>query len=148
MLPAPPVLPDRLAHTLVRHGLRETPARRAVLALLSGRGYALTGAEVEREISGGIDRVTLYRTLKSFEEHGLVHRVPDDADGLRYAACSIECTARAHFDNHVHFKCGVCRRTYCLNQVPIPAVQLPDGFWAERRDYLLVGTCQLCRLAG
>ena len=56
-----------MAYTLVRHGLRETPARRAVLTLPSGRGYALTGTEVEREISGGIDRVTLYRTLKSFE---------------------------------------------------------------------------------
>ena len=67
--------------------------------------------------------------------------MPDDTDGLRYVTCSTECTAGAHFDNHVYFKCGVCRRTYYLNRVPIPAVQLSDGFWAERRDYLLVGTC-------
>jgi Fur family ferric uptake transcriptional regulator len=29
--------------------------------------------------------------------------------------------------------------------VAIPAVQLPGGFQAQRRDFLLSGTCQLCQ---
>ena len=110
-----------------------------------GQGLRLTGAEIEQETGPGTDRITLYRTLKSFEQSGLIHRVIDDSDVLRYAACSIECSAEAHFDNHVHFKCGVCAHTYCLSQVAIPAVALPGGFRAERRDYLLSGTCQLCQ---
>ncbi len=146
--PAPPVPPDRLAATLARHSLRQTPVRRAVLAALAGRGYALTGAEIEAELGSGTDRITLYRTLKSFEQSGLIHRVIDDTDVLRYAACSIECSAEAHFDNHVHFKCGVCAHTYCLNQVAIPAVALPGGFKAEKRDFLLSGTCQACQVGG
>ena len=137
--------PDRLAQTLLRHGLRQTPVRRAVLAALSGKGFALTGAEIEQEIGGEVDRITLYRTLKSFEQQGLIHRVIDDTDVLRYAACSIECSAGAHFDNHVHFKCSTCQHTYCLSQVAIPVVQLPGGFQAERRDFLLSGVCQLCQ---
>jgi Fur family ferric uptake transcriptional regulator len=137
--------PDRLAQTLLRHGLRQTPVRRAVLAALAGKGYALTGAEIEQEIGGEVDRITLYRTLKSFEQQGLIHRVIDDTDVLRYAACSIECSAGAHFDNHVHFKCSTCQHTYCLSQVAIPVVQLPGGFQAERRDFLLSGVCQLCQ---
>lgn len=136
---------DRLTQTLARHGLRTTPVRRAVLQAVAGRGYALTGAEIEQEIGTGTDRITLYRTLKSFEQSGLIHRVIDDSDVLRYAACSIECTATAHFDNHVHFKCDKCAHTYCLNQVAIPVVTLPGGFQAERRDYLLSGTCQFCQ---
>lgn len=146
-MPATPTLPDRLSQTLARHGLRTTPVRRAVLQAVAGRGYALTGAEIESEIGAGTDRITLYRTLKSFEQSGLIHRVIDDSDVLRYAACSIECTATAHFDNHVHFKCNACAHTYCLNQVAIPAVTLPGGFQAERRDYLLSGTCQFCQSA-
>ena len=142
--PAHPA-PDRLAQTLLRHGLRQTPGRRAVLAAVSGKGYALTGAEIEQEIGADTDRITLYRTLKSFEQSGLIHRVIDDTDVLRYAACSIECSAQAHFDNHVHFKCGTCQHTYCLSQVAIPAVQLPGGFQAERRDFLLSGVCQFCQ---
>jgi len=137
--------PDRLAQTLLRHGLRQTPVRRAVLAALAGKGYALTGAEIEQEIGSDVDRITLYRTLKSFEQQGLIHRVIDDTDVLRYAACSIECSAGAHFDNHVHFKCSTCQHTYCLSQVAIPVVQLPGGFQAERRDFLLSGVCQLCQ---
>jgi len=137
--------PDRLAQTLLRHGLRQTPVRRAVLAALAGKGYALTGAEIEQEIGSEVDRITLYRTLKSFEQQGLIHRVIDDTDVLRYAACSIECSAGAHFDNHVHFKCSTCLHTYCLSQVAIPVVQLPGGFQAERRDFLLSGVCQLCQ---
>ena len=78
-------------------------------------------------------------------QQGLIHRVIDDTDVLRYAACSIECSAGAHFDNHVHFKCSACQHTYCLSQVAIPVVQLPGGFLAERRDFLLSGVCQLCQ---
>jgi Fur family transcriptional regulator, ferric uptake regulator len=144
----PSSLADRFAATLARHGLRLTPVRRAVLAALAGRGYALTSAEIEAELDPGTDRITLYRTLKSFEQSGLIHRVIDDTDVLRYAACSIECSAEAHFDNHVHFKCGTCAHTYCLHQVAIPTVALPGGFLAEKRDLLLTGTCQACHMNG
>ena len=140
--------PDRFSQVLQRHGLRQTPVRRAVLAAVSGKGYALTGAEIEQEIGNepAIDRITLYRTLKSFEQQGLIHRVIDDTDILRYAACSIECSAEAHFDNHIHFKCNSCGHTYCLSQVAIPAVYLPNGFKVERRDFLLSGICQFCQI--
>ncbi len=143
--PVPPAVADPFARLLLQHNLRQTPVRRAVLAALAGRGYALTGAEIEAALGPGTDRITLYRTLKSFEQNGLIHRVIDDTDVLRYAACSVECSARAHFDNHVHFKCAVCTHTYCLNQVAIPPVTLPPGFEAEKRDLLMTGICQACR---
>jgi Fur family ferric uptake transcriptional regulator len=66
---------------------------------------------------------------------------------VRYAACSIECSAQAHFDNHVHFKCTSCQHIYCLNQVAIPAVALPAQFQAVTRDYLLGGVCRECQPA-
>lgn len=141
----PPAAPDVLAQRLRRHGLRPTPTRRAVLGAFSGRPYALTSAEIERELGPGTDRITLYRTLLAFEQQGLLHRVANDTDVVRYAACSIECSPGAHFDNHAHFKCDVCRHTYCLSQVAIPAVALPGRFVAARRDYLLWGTCGQCQ---
>ena len=136
---------DAISQTLTRHALRPTPTRRAVLQAFSGKPYALTGAEIEQEIGPGTDRITLYRTLRSFEQQGLLHRVADETDVVRYAACSIECSPGAHFDNHVHFKCEVCQRTFCLSQVAIPAVTLPGRFAAQRRDYLLWGTCGQCQ---
>ncbi|MBT9394877.1 transcriptional repressor [Hymenobacter sp. NST-14] len=137
--------PDRLAQTLSKHGLRQTPVRRAVLQVLSEATYALSGGEIEQLLPPDTDRITLYRTLKSFEESGLIHRVIDASDTIRFAACSIECSAQAHFDNHVHFKCTACQHIFCLNQVAIPAVTLPAKFEARTRDYLLSGVCRECQ---
>ena len=137
--------PDRISQTLTHHKLRHTPVRRAVLQVLSSSPFALSGHEVEQQISSEVDRITLYRTLKTFEESGLIHRVIDTSDTVRYAACSIECSVQAHFDNHVHFKCTNCQHIYCLNQVAIPSVALPAGFEADTRDYLLAGVCRECK---
>lgn len=114
---------------------------------LSGVTFALSGKEIERQLGPDTDRITLYRTLKAFEENGLVHRVMDATDVIKYAACSIECSAQAHFDNYVHFKCTACQHIYCLNQVAIPTVTLPDKFEAQTRDYLLAGVCRACQPA-
>ena len=137
--------PDRIALTLTRHGLRQTAARVQVLQALSAAAFALSGAEIEKALGQDMDRITLYRTLRSFEEKGLVHRVLDASDVARYAACSIECSEHAHFDNHVHFKCTACTHIYCLNQIAIPAVALPREFQAVSRDYLLSGVCNHCQ---
>ena len=142
-----PIPAERIAQTLSNHALRQTPVRRAVLQALAESPFALSGSEIEAQLGPGTDRITLYRTLKSFEENGLIHRVIDSTDIIRYAACSIECSAQAHFDNHVHFKCTACQHIYCLNQVAIPAVTLPDKFEALTRDYLLAGVCRACHPA-
>lgn len=142
-----PIPAERIAQTLTNHALRQTPVRRAVLQVLVESPFALSGSEIEQQLSPSTDRITLYRTLKSFEENGLIHRVIDSTDIIRYAACSIECSAQAHFDNHVHFKCTTCQHIYCLNQVAIPAVTLPDKFEATTRDYLLAGVCRACHPA-
>jgi Fur family ferric uptake transcriptional regulator len=138
-------VPDRIAQTLSRHALRQTPVRRAVLQVMADSPFALSGSEIEQQLPPDTDRITLYRTLRSFEESGLIHRVIDATDIIRYAACSIECSAHSHFDNHVHFKCTTCQHIYCLNQVAIPVVALPDKFEAKTRDYLLAGVCRECQ---
>jgi len=139
-------VPARITETLARHGLRATPIRRQVLQVLLSRSYALSSNDIEQVLGAeGIDRITLYRTLRTFEQQGVIHRVIDATDIIRYAACSTECTEHTHYDNHVHFKCTTCQHTYCLNQVAIPSVVLPSQFQAERSDYLMSGVCSQCR---
>lgn len=139
--------PDKITLTLTRHALRRTPMRLAVLRVFLDSSFALSGHEIEQRLGTDSDRITLYRTLRSFEEKGLVHRVVDNTDIVRYAVCSIECSEHAHFDNHVHFKCTACQHIYCLNQVAIPVVTLPARFEAVSRDYLLAGVCRECQPA-
>ncbi|RPD45848.1 transcriptional repressor [Hymenobacter sediminis] len=136
---------DSLTSMLAQHGLRQTPVRRGVLRLLTGSPFALTSHELEQALGADTDRITLYRTLKTFEEKGLIHRVIDNTDVIRYAACSDHCSEHAHSDDHVHFKCTQCQHTYCLDHVTIPPVLLPHGFQVESRDYLLAGVCQQCQ---
>jgi Fur family ferric uptake transcriptional regulator len=138
----------RINETLARHELRATPIRRQVLQVLLSRPYALSSNDIEQALGeAGIDRITLYRTLRTFEQQGVIHRVIDATDIIRYAACATGCTEHAHHDNHVHFKCTTCQHTYCLTQISIPPVVLPGRFQAERSDYLMSGVCAQCRPA-
>lgn len=128
-----------VAALLQRYGVRLTVPRRAVLEVLLQATYALSGAEIEQQLTLLLDRITLYRTLKTFEEKGLIHRVIDHSDTIRYAVCP-----GSSFREHVHFKCTTCHHIYCLGQVPVPTVALPSKYRVERGDYLLSGICERC----
>lgn len=137
--PTQPQLPELLK----RHQLRVTDARQDVLRSFLLRGFALSHAELESALPA-YDRVTLYRTLSTFEEHGLVHRVLDDAGATKYALCAEACTDHHHADDHVHFKCQVCGLTECLDGVRVPAMGLPAGYAPAVTNVLIQGRCPRC----
>src|SRR3954468_7203906 len=85
--------------------LRSTPSRQEILLLFLNKEYALSHGDIEREISNTLDRVTVYRTLKTFLDKGLIHKVLDDEGSLKYALCKEACSLTDHHHNHVHFKC-------------------------------------------
>ena len=91
------------------------------------------------------DRVTVYRTLKSFLERGVIHKVLDDGGALKYALCNEHCQEEAHHHDHVHFKCTQCGETNCLEEVEVPGVKLPKGYISEEVNLLIRGTCQKCQ---
>ena len=107
------------------------------------RDYALSHGDIESEIDENIDRVTVYRTLKTFSDRGLIHKVLDDGGGLKYALCTEACSATQHSHEHVHFKCIQCSQTYCLD-IEIPHVKLPKGYQPKEVNLLIQGTCQNC----
>lgn len=98
---------------------------------------------LEQQLGAQFDRVTIYRTLKSFEESGLIHRVADDSDSIHYALCKEDCDEHQHADEHVHFKCASCGHTYCLD-VHIPPVALPKNYRAHQYQVLVTGICEKC----
>ncbi len=139
---------DLVVVALRRHAVRLTLVRRAVLEVLLHSPFALSGSEIEKQLAPAADRITLYRTLRTFEEKGLVHRVVDHSETVRYAVyarpTAVAAASPATTD-HVHFKCTACQHIYCLSQVPVPAVVLPGRYHTERRDYLLSGICERCQ---
>src|SRR5688500_11460997 len=108
--------------------LRTTQTRQDNLHLFLRRDDARSHSDIEKEIDNSLDRVTVYRTLKTFLDKGLIHKVLDDEGSLKYALCNDACTVAGHHHNHVHFKCTQCGQTNCLTNVEIPAVKLPKGY--------------------
>jgi Fur family transcriptional regulator, ferric uptake regulator len=123
--------------------LRSTPSRQEILHLFLRKDHALSHGDIEKEINNALDRVTVYRTLKTFLDRGLIHKVLDDEGSLKYALCNEACGAAGHHHDHVHFKCTICGQTNCLN-VEIPSVKLPKGYKPEELNLLIQGICGNC----
>jgi Fur family transcriptional regulator, ferric uptake regulator len=131
---------DRLLKTFK---MRSTPSRQEILQLFLRKDYALSHGDIEKEISSALDRVTVYRTLRTFLDKGLIHKVLDDEGSLKYALCKEACNTVEHHHNHVHFKCTKCGQTNCLN-VEIPLVKLPVGYAGLEQNLLIQGICARC----
>lgn len=124
--------------------LRKTNSRTAILSLFLKKPFALSYSDLEEQIANDYDRVTVYRTLKTFVDRGVVHKVLDDGGSLKYALCTDLCSSSVHHHEHVHFKCSVCGETSCLDQVNIPQVELPLGYQVREINLLIQGKCQKC----
>lgn len=124
--------------------LKRTESRSAILKLFISKPYALSYSDVEEEVSKNFDRVTVYRTLKTFLDKGVIHKVLDDGGSLKYALCREACNHEKHHHDHVHFKCIRCGQTNCLEGVSIPGVRLPQGYEAREVSLLIQGVCANC----
>ena len=126
------------------HSLRLTQSRGDVISVFLDKNVAVSHGDIESEIDGKYDRVTIYRTLKSFIDKGLIHKVLDDNGATRYALCHDNCSEAEHKHNHIHFKCQKCDETTCLDLVDIPNVKLPQGYEEIESNYLISGICKKC----
>lgn len=138
---------QQIDQLLSGHKLRKTTFRQQVLSVfLKAFPKALTRNEIEETLEQTlkVDRVTLYRTLKSFEDAGLIHLAIDNSDEQRYALCSTDCTNHQHQDQHAHFYCTQCNQTVCLEAVSIPKVQVPVAYQLKDTQLVLSGICKDC----
>lgn len=136
---------NKLHQILHTYGLRKTKCRTDVLSLFLENRYALAHAAIEQRLGRQYDRVTLYRTLHTFEEHGLLHSIKDGSGAMKYAVCKEACNQHQHHDNHLHFSCTVCGQTFCLNEVNIPALRMPAGYQVNELHFTAQGVCSNCK---
>lgn len=126
------------------HQLRTTPVRQKVLDLFMQSKHAIGKSNIEDALED-IDRITLYRTLRTFEQKGIIHEAMDGSGKTKYALCSHQCTEHRHHDNHAHFYCTHCKKTVCMNTISVPAVEIPSGFQIESAQLMLSGICKECQ---
>ena len=127
---------------LENSGIRVTGSRMMVAKALSEAGRPLSMGELEDQLET-VDKSVISRTLALFREKHLVHVVSDGGDGVRYELCH---SHGEHDDDvHVHFHCVKCGRTYCLEDIPVPEVELPAGYDGVSASYIVHGICPQCR---
>ena len=130
---------------LRRNQLSVTESREKILNLFLTNTRALAHADIEHKAGERFDRVTVYRTLQTFVEKGIIHTIPTADNSILYALCKDACTEGHHYDHHVHFVCSKCSNTICLEDITVPEVKLPGGYEATQVEVVVNGICKDCK---
>src|SRR5678815_5846065 len=94
---------------ILKHSqLSITDNRLKILELFQKNQKALSHADIERLSGKHFDRVTIYRTLQTFVDKGIIHTIPTADNSIMYALCKEACSEGHHHDDHVHFLCEQC----------------------------------------
>jgi len=130
---------------LKQFNLRNTNVRSEVLeTFISSEGTALSHSQLEEKLVDS-DRVTLYRTLKTFENCGLIHQAIDGSGVMKFALCGSHCSEDHHSHNHAHFRCEKCSNTYCLDEEMESKIKLPPGYTVSGMHIAVTGVCDRCK---
>jgi Fur family transcriptional regulator, ferric uptake regulator len=136
---------DAVIDILKYNQLSVTDNRLSILELFQKSSKALSHADIERLSEKHFDRVTIYRTLQTFVDKGIIHTIPTADNSIMYALCKEACSEGHHHDDHVHFLCERCGTTYCLDNISIPEVNVPKGFTVHQTNVLVNGVCRNCK---
>lgn len=132
-----------LENMLLAKQIKPTAVRLLVLDYILQQTAAVALVDLERVFKYS-DKTTLYRTLKTFEEKGMIHIINDGADATKYALCDMECKPGVHVDLHIHFYCNICKDLLCLPEGQMPDVILPKNFRLQEISLVAKGICPRC----
>jgi len=125
---------------LCEHGIKPTAVRILVWKKAKEQTETFTLNDMEQWMPH-MDKSSIFRALRLFTEHHLLHEINDGSGYQKYCVC--RCHDAQHL-NHVHFKCTRCNKTYCLEDYSIPIINLPLGFQMEDAEYIIKGVCPMC----
>ena len=127
---------------LRRKKMSETPFRLSVLNIINTSDSAVSVADIEADLEK-FNRVTLYRTIKTFLEQGLIHAISISGDEMRYAMCEDNCGKDSHVHNHLHLQCTQCDSVYCVD-LPAASFVNKSNHQIDSFEVHAKGTCSTC----
>jgi len=130
---------------LIQKQVKPTAMRLLVYQFLEKQSVATSLTDIELAFDK-VERTTIYRTLKTFENNGLVHKIDDGSGIAKFALCEDQCNCDVETDLHLHFHCTNCNETICLTEQKIPHINLPPGFKAIDANLVVKGICNKCNL--
>lgn len=121
--------------------IRLTTMRILIYEYLETVTSALSLSEIEKFFHKA-DKVTIYRTLQTFQEKGLVHKILDQ-NTTKYKLCTDVCSDDNHKDRHLHFYCKKCNETTCREEVIFPS-NMESNLQIDEIQILAKGICDKC----
>ena len=125
-------------------GVRPTAARILILQKLSEQTYPISLLELEAQLET-LDKSTISRSLAILLEHHAIYAFEDGSGSMKYEICRSDTETCFTENRHIHFYCEVCHKTYCMDHIKIPVVQLPEGFIMDTINYTVKGICPACK---
>lgn len=134
---------QKITERLASKGIRPTPNRILVYDALARQESPQSLKNMENLLLS-MDKSSIFRVLTLFLKHDVVHAFEDGRGVMNYELCNEhgECH---HHDNHVHFYCEVCGRSFCMENVPVPVFALPPGFCQHSASFVIKGECPNCK---
>ena len=127
---------------LRNRNLKATSMRLEVLGILSDNDKAISQSEIQGALKD-FDRVTLYRTLNTLMENGVIHVALRDEQNTYYAMCSHQCDSHSHNHKHVHFRCNKCEKVTCVQTSNDLSISIP-GYEIDDFEIEATGLCKSC----
>ena len=127
---------------LEQRGIKPTAIRMLVLKAMIDAEQAVSLLDLENKLDT-VDKSSILRTITLFVSQHPAHRVDASTGSLKYEECESECTSAVK-DLHTHFYCEYCHKTFCLENIHVPVVDLPEGFAVRSINYVLKGCCAEC----
>lgn len=131
-----------LADSLELKGLKPTANRILVLKALKEQACPVSLTDLE-DILATMDKSSIFRVLTLFLEHDIVHSFEDGRGILNYELCTSKTVCNLS-DAHIHFYCESCRKSFCMDDIPLPEFELKPGFTMRSVSFVIKGECPEC----
>lgn len=131
-----------LEQKLLDRDIKPTAVRLLIFKAMVEYPQAFSLSDLEAVLET-VDKSTISRTITLFHNHLVIHSIDDGSGSMKYSVCDDDCQCELN-ELHVHFNCTHCHKTYCLESVSIPPVQLPEKFLLENINFVMKGLCDKC----
>ena len=122
---------------LETYKLPKTKGRLNILNIFLTSQVGLSEKDIQDRLDPKTDRATIYRTLKTFRETGIIHPVSAEGSATKYVL-------KKEPEEHLHFKCTNCGDITCLADIQMSGYRLPKGYKKIDTNFLIIGICNEC----
>lgn len=134
---------DHLKEILKSRKLKATQTRLQLLSIFDQEKYAVPYSKIQI-LMKETDRVTLYRTIETLLEKGVIHKAYREENDNYFAMCGQSCSQQEHNHDHVHFKCQNCNEVQCKEIDQKINIDIP-GYKVNTTSVVLQGICNKCQ---